>query len=1323
MIKEIKSFLFSKMNLDTAPSYIKANEHRKVWNSMLSVTRDSGFGYLIKVSGTTNVFTLAVNSYFTMPAGTFTCIGVCEDVQHKNLIYFLCDTTGTNHSILRMFTENGKLEWVAMARSVLNFQPKYYVTGNVIENILKFNDEYEGTPFVDFNPPRNLNLIQAIGYENPYSAVITYQRDMVVGVNGRCYKAIQDSFIGIPVSNSTYWQDMNLQVYLSLTTQILDAIKYPPKAKPDMYYSTDLNVSTNKLRDNLWQSKYQYIYTDNEKSVWSDTSDIPYPSVSELLNGTYDGLPQSDNALDITIDTGTEQVKIINIAVRIGNTGQWVQVHKIHKYNEDGNSIVNSNISYLYRFYNNDVGEPLDQELLARPYDAVPQIAGSQEVIEKTRVAYAKYTEGYDNIDIDVSLGLLQDNPVVVSGQFIEFEFDDPITHAHQYPMYGLPIKWNDASVHTGYPQSPQQYYCLVVDFINVQVLDGYIYTLNISAQFNSSGNLVPWVYTNSSDPAVEKYPQEFIGDQTIAFATVKATASDTKETIINKLCSNLRSCAINSNFSLLAFVRRQSGVWHNDIWGDWTEQGNGSGLNKLRYNTELGVVLGFGGIIGVDFSNCIATLSVSSTTRYNTFISGDTKKLALVYRDRGKRRGSGNISPESQIYVPFQNENAAGNHISRTQITWEINHTPPMFADTYRWALAYNPFYNVYCPLIDIDDSPQINLLPNIITMTGNYIGLTVVNSLYVTSQNFPKFNVRSYEWQKGDKLRFVFRAEGVNNHTNQVQSFVGLDYMDYEIQAVVPTKSLYEVADDGTTKILDNNGNWVRDLSGNKLIINSFDYRTAFGIPVGVDPEQWFKDHNVIVQIYRLNKNNQTPLYFEFGECLDILNPHTANRMHQGGKQLGVSPLLQQDQTATLPAKGLFNQGDAYIFARFMVNNSFSLLFPCESNSFSDWYDSESISIGLPIEVNENARRTVYISNIIPGGKYITNTNVNELSKFDSSDGFDVPIRFGAINSIKEVGYTLKILQDNKPSSIYIGRAGITQPSTGSNDILSSKDTVLGTLITPNSNFGTIHPTSVARYEDNLFYYDALSGAIIRDAGNGAQSISKEYNIDSEIKSKTAIFQSHGWSNIDVFACYDQYNDTCWFTFIDHVDNSQSFTIAFHNSTMQAEEGFTSFFEFQPEFMGAFKNTFTSWFDGSLWLHNSGIRGLVYGEYLTPKVTTIFNTNPVAVKLARTLAIRSNGLWKADEVGDIFVPANNQYPRGQVSCVKSWEVLQGVQRASIGRNMTTHQSAATPNDFVSGDEIRSEFVEATIHNDEDSNEGLVLFDMEVGWLESKPS
>jgi hypothetical protein len=349
------------------------------------------------------------------------------------------------------------------------------------------------------------------------------------------------------------------------------------------------------------------------------------------------------------------------------------------------------------------------------------------------------------------------------------------------------------------------------------------------------------------------------------------------------------------------------------------------------------------------------------------------------------------------------------------------------------------------------------------------------------------------------------------------------------------------------------------------------------------------------------------------------------------------------------------------------------------------------------------------------------IENTKYNGLSTFISSDKVELTEKNGPINYIKEIGFTLKVLQTSQPSSIFIGRAGVTQPNTEATQILSSTKDVLGTLITPESDYGTSHGTSVCKFERQLYYYDIYSGNILRDAGNGIQSISHDYKIDSFIKAKSELFRSSGAENVKVISCYDERNNVMFMSFDDTITPENSFTIAFRNSDRQEEQGFISFYNFMPDIYGTMKQTVTSFEGSNLWIHNLGTICNFYGVQYGASVKIVSNKNPLMVKRFLSIAQSATKVWASPTAGDITVPITDTWRRGAMSLLKAGKYIlrEGKFVADFMKNMVTRNATPQVVDLINGDDLKGQILEVTLHSDgaEDAN----LFAVEIHSVESK--
>ena len=95
---DVKGFRGHRMNLDSAIELLQPNEALDTRN----MYEENSSGKLVNMKGFDLVMGLQVNMGFVMPPGLFKCIGSDKDIEGNAIDYFLCDTTGSNNSILRM---------------------------------------------------------------------------------------------------------------------------------------------------------------------------------------------------------------------------------------------------------------------------------------------------------------------------------------------------------------------------------------------------------------------------------------------------------------------------------------------------------------------------------------------------------------------------------------------------------------------------------------------------------------------------------------------------------------------------------------------------------------------------------------------------------------------------------------------------------------------------------------------------------------------------------------------------------------------------------------------------------------------------------------------------------------------------------------------------------------------------------------------------------------------------------------------------------------------------------------------------------------------
>ena len=374
--------VFTGMNLDDDEVFLKEGEYREAQNCRIYTSEGSDKGSIQNYLGN------ALVSY-TLSIGTNRVVGSCKDTANGRIYYFVYNSTG-RHAILRYDIEANTIEEVEAENEYLNFQEDHIITANIIGDLLFWTDGYDNG-FDDINPPRMLNVRRA------------YNRHHGIG--------------------NKYVDRYNYDPTLPLHREFLDRAKRPPWFAPLPAYVDDTSYNKNNLRGKLFQFAYRYIYDNNEYSTFSPigVSDLPTGEMTVLGNFNED--QTHNNRLNVIFlvggtleDSGLTwgyTIKKIEITAREGNDGHWRIVKVFDRYDEDGVLLTDSagntlteSAARVYYFYNEVAGYNVVQEDVFKISEYVPQVSQAQDIVEKSRIVDANITEGYDGVELDVTLGV-----------------------------------------------------------------------------------------------------------------------------------------------------------------------------------------------------------------------------------------------------------------------------------------------------------------------------------------------------------------------------------------------------------------------------------------------------------------------------------------------------------------------------------------------------------------------------------------------------------------------------------------------------------------------------------------------------------------------------------------------------------------------------------------------------------------------------------------------------------------------------------------------------------------------------------------------------
>lgn len=648
-------------------------------------------------------------------------------------------------------------------------------------------------------------------------------------------------------------------------------------------------------------------------------------------------------------------------------------------------------------------------------------------------------------------------------------------------------------------------------------------------------------------------------------------------------------------------------------------------------------------------------TIDYSATTGWNVYFTnlqvvnpittatswkkGSTPELGIVYYDKEGRTSSVLTSKKFKVYIPFLTQLHPGDDYEdhqheAIQLNMTIDHDPP----------AYATRYSIVWRGPSLRKSVQFILRKFPLTTDGQ-MQWRIDPLLNYASQNAP--TQVNYSYEVGDRMRFI---------TARNRNIVN-GYVDVEITSFDASEKTIK------TKAIDSTNLGIGDFS--------------------------------LVEIYAVRKNSieDSGVWFETGYDFEIENGfHLANG---------------QDQTGSQPAIVELTRGDTYIKPRSYINDfavlnpdyinpafpGFEWAYPLESEPYSDFYSSEYYDQGRVNGVIDGAKQRWLTGGVRYGEKVFENTAINGLANFQPNSYVVMPNEHGRIYGLKQVGYVLKVVQQNKTTSIYLNRTSSFNPDGTEQIILT--DSFFGTIRPPEEDYGTIFPGSVISNNRYLYFYDLNRGVFVRDAANGQEPISDQF-VKTYFTRKSLALKNQNPANIKVYSAWDEQTGQVFVTFTDSSESPvPSESISFHEKSGRWKS-FHLFYDADgrwPEWFESQGQNMVSFMDGQLYVHNKNeLRNNYYGRQHTQQIQIVSAPDYGKVKLFTYLEIHSNKKWACPTKGDVRIPSADMYPNGMNSLLfESWfQGIEGVYSVGFRRDMDTPGTLNAFDGFTNGSYLR---------------------------------
>lgn len=430
------------LNKDEDARLIKNAEMSHALNVRVSSDDGGNQGVLKNVEGTKTIAArLPADAIPT--SGSSRVIGSVASEAGKCIYYFLYNTAGSHGIYQYVYTLN--MYYKVYENSVLNFDSLSTVNADVVinqfgEHLLYFTD--------DRNEPRKINATKALS--GGYSS----------------------------------WMDTGTTAEKEL---FLTVCKQPPQTPITFEFLTEENNKSNKLKSNVFQFAYQYIYDDGEASALSVYSELAVSKTNLAYNSvSQDVFGNTNNAIKLTL-TGTKApVDKLRVFARRNNDQAF---YKIGEVDNPGSYWPQSLI-----FRNDGVYNLLPDQDAFKMFDSVPRKAFSQ-AISNNRLFYGNYLEGFDNISTQGTHPYPIYYPRITTPDFpvsrgsVEPNLLNQTDYKNKYYRYQFGLNYGDAG------NLPSTYENLVSSFesvtngisIEINLLDAIGVSLNESnVEFNA---------------------------------------------------------------------------------------------------------------------------------------------------------------------------------------------------------------------------------------------------------------------------------------------------------------------------------------------------------------------------------------------------------------------------------------------------------------------------------------------------------------------------------------------------------------------------------------------------------------------------------------------------------------------------------------------------------------------------------------------------------------------------------------------------------------------------------------------------------------------
>jgi hypothetical protein len=1035
--------------------------------------------------------------------------------------------------------------------------------------------------------------------------------------------------------------DFQINLLSGKSADDIQLINRPPSSAPTFVVGSDSSKKSNRLIGKSFQFAYYYIYSDNTYSVLSPYSDLLVaPSMFTGDKDSYVDQSLGNHAV-VSYNVGYDSVSEVVLVAREGNSGNWFVVDKHEKDSEDELSVIST------VFYNDVARVGVQHQEVDSFFSDVPLLAKSVSIVQN-RVALANVLKGYDKTNVDFSVSVAYED-YDLNGLFTDMTNSDEISSTNYI------IKWT----------------------IPTALIKGQIIKATFSGRFKNESS----------------YDFDFY----YSFSVV-VESGDVVSDIINKFVADITS----KGNGIITTIRK------------------GTFITASPYQSGSDVGIQFLGVAGSgseEYSYSGTFTQETIVSGVNTFKAGSYYEVGVVLCDEHSRT-SGVLS-KKKIYIPSAGERDFADAYKRAYLNFTINNTTaPSWAKYLRFVVTESvSFSGVFNTIVGASSVEAVNDGKDVFAISlsesldyaftdGDYVLIESISGSSITTIQKTCIGTRTIVYDSASNEYSGFFLL-IPNEGESILDFAGNKLTIYRPKSDIENNVFFEDVNtysvtNGVIQItsgtIDNSDAWI--------INRQFSVTFDIGLP------------NVLQGI-RLNTGTSGTAQFSYGSITGVFTFYDdyettikrfvaqyGNDFLTNGLVVAAdgSDLLVYEPAGASTSPTITNLTGDLDGDTLLINEARTgVLYATVEDFYIDIYTGlRAYARGRSI-VELSDLSQIRLQDFVWSFNYLDNTKINGMSTFNPLNRKQLDEKNGQINAISVVGDVVKVIQDNKETSLYIGKARFVD-GDGTIGLVKSND-FIGDAYPSVSDYGSRYPNSVSTNNRDVYYFDGDRGQVIRSSANGQFPIS-DYGMKSEfLRIKRDMDNALGVDSrsVKIISFYDVRNDEYVITF-DIRGNVETWAFKEGADQWVARYDFEDASGNAPSLYGNVGEQALSFLNGSVWLHErSTSYNTFYGDLKPLSVTGLLNIYPEQEKCLRAVKIDSNRAMDTT----ITSPVANTRPVGQKSLLyaESYSLREGSYTSAVYGNILGAGGVENLSLLHSGDDMVGKYLQLTF-SDESASE-----------------